>query len=395
MSGETGAAPLRILHVFRAPLGGLFRHVVDLANGQADRGHDVGIFCDSSTGGTRADALFAELAPRLTLGVTRVPMSRYPSPTDLRAQIAAIATRRRLAPQIVHAHGSKGGVYARLPALFSPKRSFATAYTPHGGSFNYRPGSRAHRLYMAVERLLEPATDMFLFESAFIAGRFEASIGHPPRSAHRIVLNGISEAEFAPIDHGGATFDLLYLGELRSAKGVDTLVEALALLRQEAGLTPSILIVGSGPDEALLREMAAARGIAAQCTFEPPGPIRAALTRARLMVLPSRAESLPYVILEAAAAAQPLIATDVGGIKEIYGPEQAHRLIPPDEPRILAQAIRGALATPEQERRAQAAGLAAHVRAHFSLDAMVEGVLGGYRSALAQRGLGPAPLSRA
>jgi len=385
MSAATDAGPLKILHVFRAPLGGLFRHVLDLARGQVERGHEVGIFCDSTTGGLRADQVFAELGPRLSLGVTRVPMSRYPSLVDVKAQLSAAAARKRIAPHVVHAHGSKGGVYARLPALVSPGRKHITAYTPHGGSFNYKPGSGAHRLYMAVERLLEPATDMFLFESAFIAGRFQAYAGHLPRTDHRIVLNGISEAEFEPIDHAGATFDLAYLGELRSAKGVDTLIEALEILKRRDGLTPRILIVGSGPDEALLKQMTVDRGVADQCAFEPPGPIRAALAKARIMVIPSRAESLPYVILEAAAAAQPLISTDVGGIKEIYGPRHAGRLIPPNEPTVLADTIRATLAMPEAARLAEAADLATHVRANFCLNAMVEGVLEAYRAALAKR----------
>jgi glycosyltransferase involved in cell wall biosynthesis len=386
MPAAAGSAPLKILHVFRAPLGGLFRHVLDLARGQIARGHAVGIFCDSTTGGARADQVFAELAPQLSLGVTRVPMSRYPSLTDLRAQISQVSIRDRIAPQIVHAHGSKGGVYARLPALVSPRRRYITAYTPHGGSFNYKPGSAEHRVYMTIERLLERATDMFLFESAFIAGRFEAHVGHKPRTDHRVVLNGISEAEFEPIDHADAAFDLVYLGELRSAKGVDTLIEALALLKRHDGLTPRILIVGSGPDEALLRQITVEQGVASQCVFEPPGPIRAALAKAHVMVIPSRAESLPYVILEAAAAAQPLIATDVGGIKEIYGPRHADRLISANEPTILADAIRKALATPEAERLAEAADLALHVRANFCLNAMIDGVLDAYRAALANRG---------
>lgn len=390
MTDAAGAPPLRILHVFRAPLGGLFRHVLDVARGQAERGHQVGIFCDATTGGPRTDAIFAELSRSLALGITRVPMSRYPSLTDLRAQLAEVALRKRLAPDIVHCHGSKGGVYGRLPALLAPGRRYATAYTPHGGSFNYKPGSAAHKLYMTVERLLEGATDMFLFESRFIAGRFEAYVGHAPRTAHRVVLNGISEAEFEPIDHGEAGFDLLYLGELRSAKGVDTLIDALALLRRRDGLTPRILIVGSGPDEAELKEMARARGIAGQCVFEPPGPIRKALAQARAMVIPSRAESLPYVILEAAAAAQPLISTDVGGINEIYGPRHRHRLIAADDPKILADAIGAMLATPEAERLAEAADLAAHVRRHFRLDAMVDGVIAAYREALAARRTGRA-----
>lgn len=387
MTDSPGARPLRILHVFRAPLGGLFRHVLDVARGQTERGHAVGIFCDSSTGGARADEVFRELSARLELGVTRVPMSRHPNATDAKAQLAQISLRRRLAPDVVHCHGSKGGVYGRLPALFSPRRRYVTAYTPHGGSFNYKPGGMEHGVYMAVERLLERATDMFLFESRFIAGRFEASIGHAPRTDSRVVLNGISEAEFEPVDHSGAEFDLLYLGELRAAKGVDTLIDALALLRRRDKVTPRILIVGSGPDEAALQQMTRERGVADQCVFEPPGPIRRALARTRSMVIPSRAESLPYVILEAAAAAQPLIATDVGGIGEIYGPRHRHRLIRANDPTILAEAIRTMLGASEAERREQAADLAAHVRQNFQLDAMVEDGLAAYRSAMAARGI--------
>lgn len=376
---------LRILHVFRAPLGGLFRHVLDLARGQAQRGHDVGIFCDATTGGTRADDVFAELEGKLTLGITRVAMSRYPSPTDARAQMSEVSVRSRLDPDIVHCHGSKGGLYGRLPALVSPGRRYVTAYTPHGGSFNYKPGGTEHKIYMAVERLLERATDMFLFESRFIAGRFEAYIGHMPRTDHRIVLNGISDPEFEPIDHAEATFDLVYLGELRSAKGIDTLIDALSLLKSRDGLTPRILIVGSGPDEAALRALTVSRGIAAQCVFEPPGPIRKALSRAHVMVVPSRAESLPYVILEAAAAAQPLVSTDVGGINEIYGPRHKDRLIPTNDPVILAAAIAKALARPDAERSAEAADLAQHVRQNFRLDSMIDGVIAAYHDAMAKR----------
>ena len=59
--------PLRILHAVRAPVGGIFRHILDLANGQADRGHHVGIIADSLTGGERAEAALAEIAPASSL----------------------------------------------------------------------------------------------------------------------------------------------------------------------------------------------------------------------------------------------------------------------------------------------------------------------------------------
>ena len=45
---------LKIVHVTRTPVGGIFRHILDVASGQAARGHHVGIVCDSTTGGARA-----------------------------------------------------------------------------------------------------------------------------------------------------------------------------------------------------------------------------------------------------------------------------------------------------------------------------------------------------
>ena len=81
--------PLRVLHVLRAPLGGLFRHVVDLAREQAARGHAVGLVADSLTGGDRANDELSALAPKLKLGVTRacrcaaIPIGRTCWPTGM------------------------------------------------------------------------------------------------------------------------------------------------------------------------------------------------------------------------------------------------------------------------------------------------------------------------
>ena len=70
--------PLNILHVLRTPVGGLFRHVLDVTRGQIARGHKVGLVMDSSTGGAAADAVLRELEPALALGLTRFPMRRAP-----------------------------------------------------------------------------------------------------------------------------------------------------------------------------------------------------------------------------------------------------------------------------------------------------------------------------
>ena len=70
---------MRIFHCLRAPLGGLFRHVLDLAEEQADRGHDVGILADNTVEDRLTAVKFAAIAPRLRLGIARVPISRQPA----------------------------------------------------------------------------------------------------------------------------------------------------------------------------------------------------------------------------------------------------------------------------------------------------------------------------
>lgn len=377
--------PLRILHVLRAPVGGLFRHVVDLARGQVERGHLVGIFCDATTGNAVTQATLAALADELPLGLHRVAMAREPGIGDLGAVRALARVRRETAPTVLHGHGAKGGAYVRLLPLAAGPRA-VRIYTPHGGSFHYPPGSLAHRLFMTAERLMALRTELFTFESGFVADLFERHVGSAEGRA-RIVYNGLSDAEFTPVDTSDATHDLLYVGELRALKGIDTLLDAMARLAAD-GRRTTLLAIGAGPDEAALAARAARLGLADAVTFAGAAPIAEALGRARLMVVPSRKESLPYVVLEAAAARQPLLATRVGGIPEIFG-SLAERLIEPDDPALMARRIAESLDAPPARTAEAAEALATIVRSRFSRQTMVEGVLAGYRDALAGRAQTP------
>jgi Glycosyltransferase Family 4 len=95
---------LNILHVLRAPVGGLFRHVVDLARGQIARGHRVGLISDLTTGGAQAEATFAALAPELALGLTRVAMSRQIGLLDVNAARHVARHVADTAADVVHHH---------------------------------------------------------------------------------------------------------------------------------------------------------------------------------------------------------------------------------------------------------------------------------------------------
>lgn len=375
------AKPLRIVHVLRAPVGGLFRHVRDLAWEQIARGHQVGLIADSLTGGARGDDQLAELEPHLALGLLRLPMVRLPDISDFTV-LGAVARRlAKIRPDVVHGHGSKGGLFARLAGLPSMQSRAIRAYTPHGGSLNYHPGAVSHQLYMTMEAILAYRTDILLFESAYIANRFEALVGKPRHLAH-VVRNGIAPYELEPVPLRDDAADLLYVGEFRVAKGLDTLIDAMGLLIKTTNLRPSLLLVGDGFEKAALIARAQRLGISTQLSFRAPMAARAAFARGRIMVVPSRSESLPYIVLEAAGAHKPIIATRVGGMAEIFGP-YSDRLIACGDPKILCDALQRALDEKPREQEENSRRLAEYISTRFPLSGMVEGVINGYREALA------------
>jgi glycosyltransferase involved in cell wall biosynthesis len=372
--------PLNIVHILRAPLGGLFRHVVDLVEGQAARGHRLGVIVDSSTGGERAEAALAQLAPHLALGIQRVAISRQIGPSDLAAARRVSGWIRQAAPDVLHGHGAKGAALARL-TLSAPQA--IRVYTPHGGSLVYRPGTVASGFYRTLEWLLKWRTDVFLFESSYIAALFRAAIGHPPGIV-RVVHNGVGETEFAPIVPRPDATDIVCVGELRPVKAFDVLIKALAILKQQ-GRPVSATIAGDGPDAAKLKAKTEQCDVADLVRLVGYRPVREAFAMGRMMVIPSRAESLPYVVLEAAAAGVPIVSTRVGGIPEIFG-AQSDRLIAPDDIDALINAITAALDDPAT-MTCVAQQIKARVRAEFSLPAMVDGGLAAYREAIALRKL--------
>jgi glycosyltransferase involved in cell wall biosynthesis len=368
-------APLNILHVFRAPVGGLFRHVLDLTREQIARGHRVGLIADLRTGGSRADDVLRKLEPSLALGLSRIAMRRQPSPGDAIVLGHVIRRVAQAKADVVHGHGAKGGAYARM--VFGNKRA-VRAYTPHGGSLLFGHNTLAGKFYLAAERLLMLRGDLFLFESAYSAEVFASKVGHP-RGLVRVVHNGVSRVEFEPVATLPDATDVIYLGELRHIKGIDVLIEAIAQLRRN-GRNVTATLVGDGPDRETLQAQVAQANLGTAVRFMPAMPARAAFALGRIMVAPSRHESLPYVVLEAVAAGKPLITTRVGGIPEIYGP-LTNTLIPSNDPAALAQAIAHVLNRPDTLAE-NAQKLRERVQASFSVDSMVDGVLAGYQSAL-------------
>jgi glycosyltransferase involved in cell wall biosynthesis len=370
--------PLRVLHAVRAPVGGIIRHILDLANGQADRGHHVGIIADSLTGGERADAALAEIAPRLKLGVHRLAIHREPRLTDVVAWAGLMRLIWRLKPDVLHGHGAKAGAFVRIKAR---SKRFIRVYTPHGGSLHYPLDTFKGAFYARLERTLMNNTDLFLFESAFARDTYQRMIG-TPSGLVRCVFNGVTAAEFDPVVQAPDATDIVYVGEFRHIKGADLLIDAVARLRAD-GKPVTLTLAGDGEELGTLEAQIKRQGLGEAVRFIGHVKARYGFSRGKLLVVPSRGDSMPYVVIEAGAAGIPMIAANVGGIPEIFGPH-TEALFAPNNAGAMADAIKAALDNPAVTS-ARATSLQERIRLHFSQGAMVEGVMAGYHDAFADR----------
>ena len=370
--------PLRILHAVRAPVGGIIRHILDVANGQAERGHHVGILADSLTGGERAETALSTIAPRLKLGVHRLPIRRQPHPRDAVVWFHFDRLIKQLKPDVLHGHGAKAGAFVRFKSR-SPET--IRVYTPHGGSLHYPLNTAKGAFYSRLERALMNRTDLFLFESAFARDRYQRMIGKPSGLV-RCVFNGVTASEFDSITVAEDATDIVYVGEFRHIKGADLLIDAVARLRAD-GKPVTLTLGGDGEETATLKAQVQRLNLHEAVRFIGHVNARFGFSKGKVLVVPSRGDSMPYVVIEAAAAGIPMVAANVGGIPEIFG-SHTDALFAPNIVGAMADSIEMALDHPEAARE-RAKSLRERIFLHFSQKAMVDGVLEGYRAAFAKR----------
>lgn len=340
----TEQRPLRILHCFRSPVGGIFRHVRDLVMEHSKAGHEVGIICDSSTGGEHEDNLFDDIRPYLALGLTRVPIRRSVSFSDIGVMWEAYKNIKSLRPDVLHGHGAKGGVLARLvgSALRVNRYSVARLYTAHGGSLHYNRASLTGQFVLRMERLQEHFTDALVFICEYERDTYTKKVGRP-RTETRLIYNGIGERDFEIIPTRSDAVHYIYVGMLRDLKGPDLFIDAFAKAERILGRPLSALMIGDGPDRDRYRDMMVERGLGKRIGMLPAMRVQQAFGMAQNLVVPSRAEAMPYIVLEGLAAGKTIIASRVGGIPEALGKDSAALAKPDDADdlaRIMADAIR-------------------------------------------------------
>jgi glycosyltransferase involved in cell wall biosynthesis len=342
----TSRPPLRIVHVVEnLERGGLERMVIDLAAAHRAAGHAVRVVCLYAPG-----ALAGELE---AVGVP-VQACDKRAGADLSA-LRRLRTQLRATPQaIVHTHNANAHYHAVAAAIgLSTAVAPARVLNTRHGMGAAQPRSRGEWLYRRTMR----RTDIVAAVCEAARARF-AGQGVRPRRALLAVPNGIRIEGFSPAcdERRAALRCVLALapgtrivgtvGRLNPVKDQRSLLQAFARLHADLHDT-ALVLVGDGALRAALEAEAAALGIADAVRFlGDRGDVRQLLQGFDVFALSSRSEGYSMALLEACASGLPIVATDVGGNREIVADGSNGLLVPAARPDALADALAAILREP-------------------------------------------------
>lgn len=362
-------------------------HVAELSAGLARAGHDVTVFTRRDHDGTPERVRTAE-----GYTVVRVPVGppKYLSEDEqlpLMGQFGAFLEREWDAdrPNVVHAHFWMSGIATQLATrtlgipVVQTFHSLGVAKHRHEGPADDSPASRI-RLEQLIAR---GATRLVVTCSEEM---FELTHLGIPRSRASVVPSGVDVAEFTPdgpTESRGKKHRLVAVGRLVPHKGFDVAIEALAQLPQTeliiAGC-PAHGDVTHDPEAARLRSLANDFKVGSRVSIrgQISRPDLAALLRsADVVVCPPWYEPFGMVALEAMACGTPVVATAVGGMRDTVVDGITGRLVPPQSPKRLADAIRQLIDNDAMRTGCGAAGCD-RARARYSWDRIAADTLRAY-----------------
>jgi glycosyltransferase involved in cell wall biosynthesis len=376
---------MKVAFVLGTSTGGIARHVRMLAAGCVARGVAAEVFGPAQTD---RDFGFSDTDPG-QIRFTAVEIAARPG---VRGDLRAIARLRRLLaawrPDVVHAHGLRAGALAAIAVAFIRPTAYdkkpALVVTVHNAPPS---GGTTGAVYRVLELIVARNADSVLCVSADLEQRMRAAgarrVGRAlvpvpaPAPAARpedvsAETRAVIRAEFGV---GPDQAIVLAVGRLAPQKAFGVLLDAAARW-DDIEPRPLLVIAGEGPLAAGLRSRAASLGIPVRFAGHRHD-VPALLAAADVFVLPSVWEGQSLVLEEALRAAVPIVATRVGGTPDLTG-EDAAILVPPADPKSLADAVRTVLADPALAARLRQAA-AARARTLPSEEQAVTAALAEYR----------------
>ena len=313
---------------------------------------------------------------------------------DGKALIHLVCLLRVQPIDLLHVHSPRASLLGRIAARLAGLPVIVTAHLPPY-YFVYGQNIRARFkrcIYRWVEKTLNYGlTDQLIYVSARVCQEALA-LGLAPRGRTIVIENGIDLTSFANEGQSSAVREALgtppqatvlcCVGRLDKQKGIDVLLEAASKLESEK--QTCVWLVGDGPQRAALEIQARQLGLDAHVRFlgfrdDVPDLLKAS----NIFVLPSRYEAMPITILEAMAAGLASVVTDVGENAHLIEDGVTGRIVPPEDPQALADALRALIQNPSL--CGDMGGKAKTKAQQYGVERMVARTLGVYERVLHER----------
>ncbi|MFP5274702.1 glycosyltransferase [Coleofasciculus sp.] len=345
-------------------LGGADQQILYLVRTLLKRGYEIQIVSMTPLGAMGKEAQ-SEGLPIQSLNMKRgVP--------DPKAIFKLARILHQLQPDILHSHMVHANFLARVSRLFSNVPVLVC--TAH----NINEGNRWREvIYYLTDSLCEITTQV----SQAGAERY-VNIKAVPTTKNRVIPNGIDIQKFKPnleakqrLRHELSLerqFIGLAVGRFRPPKDYPNLLQAFSRIKVNS-INTVLIIVGEGSLKPEMKALGKTIGIHEQVKFlEPRRDIPDLMNIADVYVMSSAWEGMPMVLLEAASVGLPIVATDVGGNREIVLDGKNGFLVPPRHPDALAQALERMMNLSPQERQQMGQFSRKHVELNYSIERVVD-----------------------
>jgi glycosyltransferase involved in cell wall biosynthesis len=361
-------------------MGGADSQLLSAAQELRSRGHEVLIVSLTPLGPMGFEARSVGL-PTESLEMRR----GFPDPRGLLRLVRIVRAWR---PDVLHSHMVHANLMARVLRLIAPVPALvSTIHNIHEGG----------RLRMIAYRLTNALVDHMTIVSQAAFDRFVAE-GIVPKEILRVVPNGVNTDRFRNLPPGvreslrhslglEREFVWLAVGRFETAKDYPNMLRAFTAVRERRPESV-LLLVGRGSRQEETEALARDLGLGGAVRFlGVRTDVPEVMSAADGYLMSSAWEGMPMVLLEAAAAALPIVATKVGGNEEVVRHEGTGFLVPPSDHEALGLAMLRLSELSEPERRAMGERGREHIRTTYDLERVADRWEDLYREVLARKGL--------
>ena len=294
---------------------------------------------------------------------------------DLRSILKLISLIKKGKYNIVHIHLFPANLFVSLASLFLPK-NIKFIFSEHN-IYNRR---RSFKIFKILDTFIYSRYYRIICASKQVQSALLEWLPNLQRKS--VVISNAIPVSDLPNWSPVKKYDVLFVGRLAKAKGVDILIKAINILKEKYQIEIKTAIVGKGYLEEELKGLVKELGTSKEIEFlGVRKDIEKLMKSTKILVLPSRWEGLPLTMLEAMSSGAGIIATEVGGIPEVIEHGKEGILISPEDPTALAGAIAELLK--DRELRVKLSVNAyKKVKEKYSIEVYIKNILEFYKSLL-------------